>query len=75
MRYTAPPHTSDATLSTGQVLVDEDGVLDAPEVSDTDHAGLVRSGFVPIVESAPAKAAAKAPVAPPAAPAAADAKD
>ena len=54
MRYTAPEHTTDAFISSGQVLVDEDGILDVPDVTEGDHAGLIHSGFVPVVEGAPA---------------------
>lgn len=53
MRYTAPPHTVDAHLSTGRVEVDKKGFLDVPGISDTDHAGLVRSGFTPVAGVTP----------------------
>lgn len=53
MRYTAPLHTGSAFISTGEVSVDKKGVLDVPDVTDGDHAGLVRSGFVPLADGAP----------------------
>lgn len=52
MRYTAPPHTADAAISTGIVMV-KNGFIDVPDVSASDHAGLVRSGFTPVAGVAP----------------------
>lgn len=66
MRYTAPQHTADATISTGLVTVDKKGILNVPDVLDSDHAGLVRSGFVPIPDEAPvAETETKPPAATP----------
>ncbi len=72
MKYTAPLHTADASLSTGIVLVGDDGILDVPDVTEGDHAGLIHSGFVVAPDGAPAakplaKVAAPAPVPAPAA--------
>ena len=57
MRYSAPPHVSDVTLSTGPIAVQEDDdgrfVIVPDDRSDGDHVGLTTNGFRQLPDDSP----------------------